>query len=410
MSMKSETMNFGPSMGREDIEVEPDAQLDFFEDGYGVEDIDEGDGEIRRPYDPTKTHIATRQQSIDSLAKRIEFDEIDMAPEFQRGAGLWSNERMSRLIESLLIRIPLPAFYFDGSNDEKWLVVDGLQRLITFQRFLVQKNLHLSQLEYLKEYEGCSFDLLPRDLRRRIEETQVTLHIIQAGTPPEVKYNIFRRINTGGLVLNSQEIRHALYQGAGTRFLETLAQSPVFIEATANSISSKRMLDREMVLRFLAFTITHYREYDEDNLDTFLNDHLAILNQSTDAARNALRERFELAMRAARDIFGPEAFRKLERKPAHRRNPINKPLFEAWSALLGARTPAELEHLVRMREQLRSRFAETCTKDRDFYLAISQATNNVISVHTRFSTIEDMIIDTLSIHETTDTLAGESAP
>jgi hypothetical protein len=401
MLTKAENMHLAPSQSLDENAFEVHSQLEFFEQDGGVEEIDEGDGEIKRPYDPAKTHIITRQQSIDSLARRIQFGEIDMAPDFQRGAGLWSNERMSRLVESILIRIPLPAFYFEGSDDEKWLVVDGLQRLITFQRFLVDKSLRLSKLEYLQEYEGYAFDALPRDLRRRIEETQVTLHIIQAGTPPEVKFNIFRRINTGGLVLNGQEIRHALNQGPATRFLEVLAKLPAFIEATARSVSSKRMLDREMVLRFLAFTLTPYSQYDEDNLETFLNRHMAILNQLTAGRLDELEERFERAMHAARDIFGPAAFRKQDRRQANRRNPINKPLFEAWSAVLGGCSPADLQRLVDRREQLARRMEDACMNDHDFFLAISQATNNVISVHRRFSTIETMVAATL---------AGESAP
>jgi Protein of unknown function DUF262 len=401
MLTKAENRHMVSSESLEEHTGETPSQLELLGEEDGVEEIDEGDGEIKRPYDPAKTHIITRQQSVDSLAKRIQFDEIDMAPEFQRGAGLWSNERMSRLVESMLIRIPLPAFYFDGSNDERWLVVDGLQRLITFQLFLVGKSLRLSKLEYLQEYEGYAFDALPRDLRRRIEETQVTLHIIQAGTPPEVKFNIFRRINTGGLMLNGQEIRHALNQGAATRFLEDLARLPAFTQATARSVSPRRMLDREMVLRFLAFTLTPYSQYDEDNLETFLNRHMGALNKLSEKELEDLEVRFERAMHAARDIFGPAAFRKQDRRQPNRRNPINKPLFEAWSAVLGGCSPEDLERLVHRRDALARRMEYACVDDRDFLSAISQATNNVVSVRRRFSTIEKMVAATL---------AGEPAP
>lgn len=358
-------------------------------DEDGVEKIDEGEGVITTPYDPSKTSIVTKQQSVDSLAKRIEHGEIDMAPEFQRRADLWSAEKMSRLIESLLIRVPLPSFYFDGSDDNRWLVVDGLQRLSTFKRFLVAKDLELIGLEYLTDYNGCRFERLPRDLQRRIEETQVTLHIIQAGTPTEVKFNIFSRINTGGLSLTPQEIRHALYQGPATRLLAELAESEEFKQATDGSVSPRRMADREMVLRFLAFTLTPYAEYKHDNLDDFLNEHMRRLNQLPVARRDGLAKRFRRAMISAHSLFNERAFRKPS-DPGERRFPISKPLFEVWSVALGRCSRQQLACLVSRSNELYAAF-ESRIADQDFYHSISVSTNNAIAVRSRFSVIEEII-------------------
>ncbi len=224
---------------------------------------------IAHPYDPTKSKIDTRPLTIDLLVKRIKENEIDLSPPFQRRAGLWTQKQKSQLIESLLIRIPLPAFYFDATNASRWLVVDGLQRLTTFKEFILGE-MRLEGLEYLIQCNGKTFLELPRPLRRDIEENQVTLHLIQPGTPPEVKFNIFRRVNTGGLVLTPQEIRHALNQGPIVGLLTELAQSHEFLEATTHSISSNRMADREFVLRFLAFASTSYRDYKVADMDAFL--------------------------------------------------------------------------------------------------------------------------------------------
>ncbi len=364
------------------------------EDEDGVERTREGGVNITEPYDPTKTNIITRQQSIDALAKRIEYGEIDMDSAFQRQADLWGAERMSWLIESLLIRIPLPAFYFDGSNDDQWLVVDGLQRLATFRRFLVRKDLSLTGLEYLEVFNGCRFDQLPRDLRRRIEETQVTLHIIQAGTPAEVKFNIFRRINTLGLKLADQEIRHALNQGPATELLKELAESPEFRRATANSVKSERMMDREMVLRFLAFTMTPYQEYSDR--DKFLTSHMEKINASQKRDIDKLRLAFKKAMEAAYEIFEEEAFRKSRySSEPERTKPINKQLFETWSVVLGQCDADQLNVLRQRRDELICAFDEACDEDYDFFKSISVATADPSAVRKRFETIGNLVWEVL---------------
>jgi hypothetical protein len=386
---------FTSASDEDDVEAPGEGEEAEFGGVDSDEDEDRDGQGIDSPYDPSKTVIETKLYSMDLLVRRLRYGEIKLDPEFQRGANLWTPERMSRLVESILIRIPLPVFYFDATNEHEWVVVDGLQRLSTIKRFVVEDNLNLERLEYLKQHEGKSFSTLPRDLQRRIEETQVTAHLIQPGTPPNVKYNIFRRINTGGLVLTAQEIRHALNQGPATRFLAELAALPEFLRATASSVDSSRMLDRELALRFIAFTLTPFKKYAKQNLDVFLTEHMARLNQKTDGERDEIRTRFAKAMDAAHAIFGNDAFRKRYRE-ADSRHPINKALFEAWSVLLGSLKDEEIQHLVQHREALAKSFMHALLNERAFDQAVTAGTGDVSKVHTRFETVERLVRSTLA--------------
>ena len=170
------------------------------DEGVGVEHESDKDGESREiePFDPALIRFEHKPVTVDLVIRRIEQGAIDLQPDFQREVGIWDNVRKSRLIESMLLRIPLPAFYIDASDEDKWLVIDGLQRLTTINSFIGLNELSLRDLEFWQEYNGATFDDLPRSLQRRLEETQLMLYLVQKGTPHKVKFNIFRRINTGG--------------------------------------------------------------------------------------------------------------------------------------------------------------------------------------------------------------------
>ena len=123
----------------------------YIDDGTGIEPEDiESDSQITEPLDPTLIRVETKPMSLDALIARIREEDLDLAPGFQRKGGIWKDEAQSRLIESILIRIPLPAFYMDATNEDRWLVVDGLQRLTTLKRFVIDQELRLKGLEFLE--------------------------------------------------------------------------------------------------------------------------------------------------------------------------------------------------------------------------------------------------------------------
>jgi hypothetical protein len=347
---------------------------------------------IIRPFDPTKIRVETQTKTIDNLVARMQHQEIILQPDFQR-AEVWGDTARSRLIESILIRIPLPAFYMDATEDDHWLVIDGQQRLSTIRRFVIENSLHLTNLEFLTELEGRTFNELPQNLGRRIRETNVTVYLVEQGTPPEVKFNIFRRINTGGLPLSLQEIRHALNQGKATKLLSELAAGEPFRRATAGSVSSLRMADREMVLRFLAFVLNDPEQYSSTEFDTFLSDVMGQLNIMDDSELSALSRRFAVAMQRSEQLFGRYAFRK-QVSVDGRRQPINKALFESWSVNLDGINDEQMTLLCGRKEELTRRFVELINNPL-FLNAVSQGTGDVRKVQLRFQEIKRIIEETL---------------
>ncbi len=379
----------------ERIDVEPQPPVLLEEPGTGIEaEKPVEDEKIVQPFDPTRIRVESKPITVDLLRVRIENNELNLAPDFQRKAGIWSEAAQSRLIESMLIRIPLPAFYMDATDEDHWIVIDGLQRLTTLHRFMIQKTLRLSGMEFLTQLNGKNFDQLPRNFQRRIEETQVTMYLIEKGTPPEVKFNIFKRINTGGLPLSSQEIRHALNQGEATRCLARLASSREFLQATSDSIKDDRMADRECVLRFLAFFMSPYPQYRSKNFDAFLNDRMADINRMSSSEVKQLETSFLSAMSRAYRLFGNYAFRKRYELDAPR-YPINKALFEAWSVNLARLADNEFTTLESRKEALNAKFM-ALMYDPSFGSAVTQGTGDHTKVRTRFHEIERIIREVLT--------------
>lgn len=355
---------------------------------------DEDEEEIQ-PFDPTKIRVKTKPMTMDLLLTRIKHNEINLAPDFQRNPDIWNSKAQSRLIESLLIRIPLPAFYIDATDNNQWLIIDGLQRISTFKSFILDQTLKLTGLEFLsKELDKKNYDQLSRDYQRTIYETELTVYLIEPGTPDEVKYRIFQRINTGGLPLNNQELRQAINPGHATKILKKLASLSEFERVTnLRENRKKRLDDHEFVLGFIAFTLTKYQDYPSKKGRTyFLHEAMKKLNKIDENLVKQIEQEFIIAMKAAYNIFGEYAFRK-NLNNYSKKSPVNKALFEAWSVALSQLNEQEIEILIDKKEKLKELFIQNMESDPDFLKSISQAANKV---QYRFSKINEMIEEVLS--------------
>jgi uncharacterized protein with ParB-like and HNH nuclease domain len=363
------------------------------------DDIDNIDSEypekITTPFDPSKIRVKSKIMIVDTLLKRMgkegEVEGIELTPDFQRKAGLWSDETQSQLIESLLIGIPLPAFYMDATNNNKWLVVDGLQRLTTLKRFMLDKKLKLRGLEFLLELEGKSYHDMYRNHRnwiRDIEETEIIVYLIEEGTPPDVKFNIFKRINTGGLPLSIQEIRHALYQGNATNLLGKLVNSKEFKDATISRITDERMAARAFILRWIVGKL-YYPNLGVLDSSEILNNTMDKLNNMHNEELNILERIFKEVMRSIYDIFGKYAF------VTHYRNGIwmtgqylNKDFFEAFSINFATLDREQRKMLVVRKELLKESFRGLMSKENNntYYHYLQQH---------RFGKVRQLILEVL---------------
>ena len=356
---------------------------------------DSGDLMMEKPFDPTKINIETKTPSLDTLISRIQEKEIQMdtTTYFQRQDDLWDVVKQSRLIESILIRFPLPAFFFDATDDNNWLVVDGLQRLSSIRNFCVTQKLKLTKLEFLTQLNGKGWNDLSGDLRRLIKEAQVVIYKIMPGTPTDVKFNIFKRINTGGLVLEAQEIRHALFQGKPAEFIAELGRNKAFLEATNWRIKTHRMLDRDFANRFLAFYLYGFETYTPD-LDTFMSKAMASINKMSESELDKITFDYTQAMRAAHTIFGEEAFRKIYTE-YKRLPPINKALFDALATQFALIETRERNLLISKGAEFKAGLYYLLNNDPYFFTSITSSTGDRNRVIYRHSEIKKLIIQTI---------------
>lgn len=328
-----------------------------------------------KPWDPGKIRITTKSFSLRDVVDQINDGDIDLAPDFQRGY-VWKARQRTRLIESILLGIPLPAFYFNQASDGKYQVVDGVQRLSTISLFMSdQHRLNKHDLEYVVDLDGLTYNELDPAALRRFRSTQIVVHIIEPQTPDEVKYDIFSRVNTLGSPLSPQEIRHAMSKERSRDFIRTLVESEEFEAATERQYwrrdsatggdvrDSGRMTDRELVLRFCAFrsfSIEDYRQYA--SLDAYLIDFTRRLDGVSEHGAFShndlvtLDHAFRRAMVNAHEILGNAAFRRWP-LGAPRRGPINRALFEAQgNALADEPLVRLLPHKEKIVEAFRSAF------------------------------------------------------
>ena len=320
--------------------------------------------------------IRTQNRTIYEVYRRIEQGSYIMNPDFQRDF-IWDEKKQSKLIESVVMRIPLPVFYMAEDDEGRTVVVDGLQRLFTFQRFL-KGDLKL-QIPDRAELNGKRFsDLKPR-LQHRIEDFNLTFYTIDLKVPEQARLDIFERVN-GGVALTRQQMRNCLFMGQATSFLKEEARTAIFLKATGHSLNSKTMRDREFVNRFCAFHIMPLDSYRGD-MDVFLAGCLRRMNKMDGSHLSQLSHEFRNGLANNYHLFKQHAFRKHDPNRAYQKRSVLNASF--WDVMSTGLSHYETEHVKEFAEPLRQAVYELLA-DSDFQDAITYSPNSTKRVKLRF--------------------------
>jgi hypothetical protein len=352
-----------------------------------------------KPYDPDQIKVRPMNLSAFEANRLIKNGKIDLDPDFQRNF-VWDDTRKSLLIESMLLRIPLPAFYFAENKKASFQVVDGLQRLTVISDFL-NNGFKLRNVEYLKQCEGKYYSVdnekritekmvLDEEFVSRIETTQLNINVIEPTSPDKVKYDIFYRINTGGRPLNHQEIRNCFAQKNIRACLKRMATSNEFVKATADSIGDSRMDAQEMCLRFFSFYL--FRERYQSDMNSFLDYSLEQLNEMLPNSLTEPERQFYGSMRKAFHLFGEYSFRKC--LPEHlvlgaRKQLINKGMFVAWSVVL---TRFDEGKITRVRQKtFAAVLAKELEENRSLFARLTTGTSDKANIEYFFKHFHEML-------------------
>jgi len=328
--------------------------------------------------------IRHENRTIHDVIRRIEQENYIMDPDFQRDF-IWEEDKQSKLIESVIMRIPLPVFYMAEDDEGRMVVVDGLQRLSTFRRF-VNDDLRL-KLPDRSELNGKRFSDLSSKIQNRIEDCNLIFYIIDSNVPERARLDIFERVN-GGVPLTRQQMRNCLFMGPATRFLKDESITNIFLKATDYSLKTTTMRDREFVNRFCAFQILGVENYRGD-MDDFLANGLRKMNKigkEEPSRLSLLSSEFRRGLSNNLILFGRQSFRKY--KPEYERRSVLNASF--WDVMSTSFSHYEEEHLQTHSEAVRSSILELF-KNEEFNTAITYGPNDSNKVRARFRMVQEKL-------------------
>lgn len=361
--------------------------------GHAFEDQEtEDEPAVIGAFQPMLFSTSTRR--VRDLNSDYTNQELDPRPSFQRGY-VWDLAKASRLIESVLLNVPLPLIYTaEESDSNKEVVIDGQQRLLTLFGYIKgqfprnTRPFRLKHLKILSDLNGKLFSDLDEPYRTKILRYDMTIIKIGSSSDPNVKFEIFERLNSGSVSLNPQELRNCIYRGRFNDLLRELTEYPNFRKAIASETLLERMLDAELVLRFLAFYERTYLNFP-GGIKSFLNDFMNDYCKSISIEKQKkFTDIFKQASDLVFSVFGENSFRRYspgtERSADGRwERTVNRALYDI---VMWGFTQYDKNTVIQNSDSIRSALIDLCVNDDEFRDSITAATNDRSRVTYRFTT------------------------
>ena len=354
----------------EDFQINEESELE--------EEITEVPKEVRKlrtqPYD----------KSIIDLMGMIERNEIDLRPNYQRNS-VWDNKRASLLIESIWLNIPIPQIFVSVEENGMWNVIDGQQRLTSLWRYY-KNEFKLRGLEVLSELNGYSYSTLDDKPQRLLHGGNIRIVALHEDSHPDIKFDVFMRINQGAVQLNAQELRNCLYRGDLNNSLHNLAKTPQLLDILNLSKPHTRFKDIEMILRYFAVSNSYKQDFRNypGIMKKFLNDYMGEHRYASESEISNNEQNYIENLNKVFEIFGKESFKKWDVLSSQFDSKLNLSLMDCQMIAVEKHS---LDTIVNYKDELKKAFISTFESNEpaNFHEAITSGTSSKVKLELRVS-------------------------
>ena len=351
---------------------------DIIHQNVELDGADEGD--LEGLTDTEKVLFESSDRSLAELERLYKEGNLILDADWQRGY-VWNRKSASRLIESFLINLPVPVIYLAENDNHEYEVIDGLQRLTSVFNFL-DNNLKLAGLQTMENLNGCQFKDLQKPLQNRLRNSTLRTIAFPQTSDKNLKYLMFERLNTGGTALNEMEIRNCIYRGKLNDLIKELAQFKEFKESVNQRNIDKRMKDRTLVLRFLAFYQLTYSKARK-GLKAFFNEFCETYRNPSEEKLNEFSDEFKYAMKAAFTVFGGRGFRLQLTSRS-----VNASIFQVICVSF---TDYNQGALTRAADAIRKAYLDLIERDQHWVSCVSTSTNTYSRISYTFETWNEIL-------------------
>jgi hypothetical protein len=266
--------------------------------------------------DRASLQIQKADFTVNSIIDKINRNKVNLRPSYQR-EYVWTVKTASKLVESLMLNIPIPTMFFHEVNDGGLEVVDGKQRLTSIWSFINGSfpdgsAFKLKGLDVFAEHNDKTFSELPPEIQERILDHPLNVHTIGRASQPDFVFEVFERLNMGATQLNEQELRNCIYQGVYTDLLQDLSNDQTLLRVCRAKAPHLRMKDRELVLRFFAMRRTGPNGMTSP-IKAWLNEEIRENKDMTPSEAEAMRGDFVETINLVWDVFGDASFRPVKK-------------------------------------------------------------------------------------------------